>query len=621
MAFRSGAGWQPAQAKRLLTGILALATCTLFVIPAMPLRSASAADASIPPAPPRAILTVYCPDFARAGEALERLATLRGTRVPATTVLPEEIGVTWQDLARVFPDGALIGWMPRLSARAAAFAPEGWVLVARRRPENEAALLGLWSQVAGKVAPGRRIERRRIGGVAVQEVAWERTRESSLSPRRPRNLPKEYRESPPPRLSPEAFGEVAAVERRALTLGQSDAYVFFAPSRAETLAPWIEALAPKPRLGPTPDEQLRALLAGRDAREVVLALVAAPSALVPPDAEPHRFGPPPRYVLLSQTRSLAAVLVRRDSGFGLHAKAAFLPPPGWMARLLEGLRPGAAVAGGGERALDVAVRADFTRLWAQCRAALDEGWPAVGVALDSILAPLEAGGGVARFMTTLDGAARFLMLRNPGDGAAWACALALRDRQGFAAFEPGLDRLFSFFGFVPEHYSVRSDGRIAPRAEAAPTSAPALAPRVHIAVTDTQFVAAGSRAALEEALRVAAPGPGRDGGSDARAAVSAYYELRDGPAARRLINGPLRRTIQTPSGPIDLVSPPSANEIAAGSATPEAAGPPRAVITGALTIESEKSIAVDVEIRLPERSTPGAAAPPSPGPRPVKIQE
>jgi hypothetical protein len=627
--------------------------------------------------PAQAVLVVYCPDVARLGDAVAMLQPLSQAddpvlrpvlksfdeKGPLTIRLRgKDTGLTLHELAGALPDGAAVGWMPRLAGANVAFDSDNWVLVAPRRAGSDEALRRLWRQVAARVAPGSSVAQRQISGVAAEEVAWEDMKGKAQGDVARPKL-EGFAGEPPPRVRAKDFNRGASFNRRAVSFALTDRYAVFAGSPAESLAPWLAAMTPKSApAGPSrpPLEPLLARTANAGA--LVLAAHAKPSAWAPLETKPGRFGANPGHVLLSQARSVEAVVTRSGEELSLHATATFLPPPGWVARILATLVGGAALTNAPDRTTEIALSADYPRFWTSLQDVMAEGWPGIGVALDTLVRSLlgNPSDNMSRLLGTWGYELRFLAFREPPGREGepmWALLIALRDPQAFARFEPGIVRIFQTFAFVPVRYDLEAGGRLVPRAEATATSASGFAPRVHVATTRSHFAAAGSALALQKALAAAAnrsdrtsppvtlagQTPSAAAPDAGRAALVLHYEIADHPSARFTFGGNFRRTVRTPDGTFDLFSArpdASPNNAAAqnaaaqnavarpeGRATtappPAAAAPskPIATLTGSLTVESERSLLLQADLRLLGRPASPSESKPSPGKRDLRMQE
>jgi len=600
----------------------------------------------LPIIPPRqAILVCYCPNLERLFETCDTLTPLSDSDDallgPATArlqrldkellqVWAKRLGVTKNDVTGALPGGILVGWMPGDSPNAAAFERDNWVLLARRSPEREQAIRELWRRVVANKANEARLEHLQIGGVAVEQVVWEESSEAELTARGRLRTPQSDLEGVAPKTGqkPGSFSQVTKVRHRALSLGLSEEFVFFTPSRADRLGPWIRAAGERQTTTEQSNRPFAWIGNASSAGELILAIQAVPPAWVPPveTALERYLGPHPEHVLFSQARSLEAVVTGRGDQIVLEAKARLLPPPGWLARIVGTLSEGAAFSAAPDAVAELCVCADFERLWPTFHAVLTEGWPAVAVALDTFLAPLggEQGEGMAPLAAALDReVAMFSFPAAEGDDmtGSWAIAVQLRDRERFAFFEPRLERLLQTFSFVTARYEVMADGRLEIRGESAATTAPMRLPRVHVAQWGLHFLVAGSPNALEKAIVAVSGGQVASqvavgskllsavlpyAWSERRPSIVASVEILPHSPGGRLFDKQMRRTIRTPGGIIVLDSPPRELRTSVPShlpsvKSPETAAPkPVARLTGALVVEPESSVRVMIGLQRPD---------------------
>ena len=95
--------------------------------------------------PPQAVLVCYSPSIERLSAAWDTLAAVGQTNYLTVGAVGDrlgtidreflrrwsgQLGLTMKDLAEALPGEVLIGWMPQISDRKAAFDSERWVLVA-----------------------------------------------------------------------------------------------------------------------------------------------------------------------------------------------------------------------------------------------------------------------------------------------------------------------------------------------------------------------------------------------------------------------------------------------------------------------------------------------------------
>jgi hypothetical protein len=616
-------------------------------------------------APRQAVLVCYCPNLRRLSDTWDLFAPLRDSNDTLLgqasgrlgqldkkflRVWTERLGCTMSDLAGALPGEVLMGWMPRISASGAAFEPHGWVLVARRLPGRDEAIQGLWQRVVSRMAKGGRIERRQIGGVAVEEVVWENDSPAELTVqgRSKKKIGSPTYSALPGERKSVSFDEIRTVERRAVSLGLSEQFVFFSPSGAERLEPWIRAaLERRGAAGQTDGFQALIREANRTG-ELVLAIQTTPPAWVPSvETEAERWlGARPDRVLLSQIRLLNAAISRRGDRIVLDAQATVLPPPGWIAQLLGAFAEGAAFSAADDAVGELSARADFGRLWTTLHAIVAEGWPAVGLALDLFLAPLggERGEGAAQLAATVGGEAAmfaFRPTRTEDIGRSWAIALPLRDRERFALLEPRLEQLLQTFAFAPAHYDVAADGRLRARAQATATTFSTMIPRLHIAQWDSRFVVAGSQTALEKAIHAVSGKTMADGVSTRSRALSEpvsdsgprrpamvfYNEMLENSLGGVPLGGRTRRTIRTPEGTIELDSPPPEPGMSTRQSLPPATQPttvastPIARLVGAFIVESENSVRLRIAVEPLGSRSGEVKRPPSAGRKEPNIQE
>lgn len=608
--------------------------------------------------PRRAILVVHCPNLQRLTRTWESLGPLRGLddrwiggtlkrleRIDDgfSRTWTQRLGLNAADLYAVLPGEVVIGWMPRASKTDAAFHADEWVLIARSSPDSETAARRLWQDMKNRLAPRGRSTRRSAGGVSIEQIVWETTRKAQFSNRRPPRIPGRHREEPPSRIPRNGFGETVTVERHAMSLGFGNGLLYFSPSRAERLDPWI-ANRPGSYRTTRPTERLHTLIGqARGEGEAVLAIQAIPPAWVPPVESPReiRLGGNPLYVLLSQTRSLELVVARRDDRLSLDVRSTVLPPPGWLARLLATFGESASFSAAEDNTAEVVVNADIPRLWSTLGEVLAEGWPAVRVALDTFLAPLAgaSGEGAAALAESLGTNARLLVF-GPGaedaGKASWALTVDLRDPQRFALLQPRLAQLLRTFACDLVDYEVTAEGALRERARATTGGVALRAGQLHGAHSPTHFTIAGSRTALAKAIRTAHRPSNRPPDSAGQAArvdtrrrslssLSAIQQGR-GPAIGLFyeaipgltFGGPARRLIRGPAGTIELISPPPDEPKAtpAPSKTerkrPATVRPqPAARLVGALVVESEKEVRLQLGLEiLTDAGT--AARPPKP---------
>jgi len=586
-------------------------------------------------APRQAVLVCYCPDLERLSETWRLLSPLRESEDtlldPAATrfrrldeeflqVWAKRLGLTMSDIARALPGEVLIGWMPRIPSTVAAFKPDDWVLVARRSPGRDEAVRELWRRAVANMARGGRTERRSIGGVAVEQVVQEGALPSEMTaPRRSQKSRSRPMDPAAPNKSESAsFGEVRKVERRALSLGLSGEHIFFAPSRAERLEPWIHAAIERQgTIGQ--NNRLSVLLAGiKNEGELALAIEATPPAWVPPVASEteRRLGAHPEHVLFSQARSLEGAVFRRGDQIVFDAQVTLLPPPGWAAQILGTLTEGAAFSTPDGAIAELCVHADFARLWTTLRTVLAEGWPAVGFALDTFLAP--QGGkraeGMGQLMATWGGEAAMFAFRPAAAEErrrSWAILLQLRDSEQIALFDLCLKNVLQTFSRVPAIYNVSADGRLQVRTQPAPTTTAATLADVHIAHRDAHVAIAGSRAVLEKVISAPSLQPKAsripegskwmsvlfpDSRSGRRPSIVLRKEIFSHSADGLFLGGRTQRIIRTPDGTITLDSPPPEAGDSGRPAPPIAKPPaplasePLARLLGALVVESENSV-------------------------------
>jgi len=610
---------------------------------------------------------LYTPDFKDLARAIEAASRLSESPDPLAGSLGDRferlrrnfferwgarLGLSLEELREILDGEALIGWTPSGEpSKQGAFSPGEWVVVARRRPESDPAIARLWRKAAARAAKNARTVTRRIRGAEVEEILWETTTETRISPkRRPKTSPRRPGRNPAKPIPPQSFGRITRVERQALSLARRGDLLFFAPGRAERLAPWIEAAAVRPGTGGAGDlGSLAADVAGLG--RPVLLFRAIPPAWVPHSwsATERRLGGNPGRVFLSQVREVEGAASFDGKAFFLECRARVLPPPGWIARTAATLAGGATLSAPPDRCdAELAVCADFARLWATVRGVLGEGWPAVGGALDSFLAPLGGGRGegAALLAATLGAKADFYLFppeTAEGERGGWAAALDLRDPEEFARFQPRLERLLATFSSGIAHYALDARGRLIP-AEGAPTS-PTLrfAPRLHLLRARHRFFIASDRASLEKTLQLPSPprgrGPtgnisftsgvvafaeGRQSGLSP--AIVARYVARNAQAGPTPLGGKVRRTIRTPGGTFELISPPRPGERVETKAnrprTSAARRAPRAEFTWGLFVESEKTLLLRVGLEI-ETGPPAAAPnrPPRLVPKRPTIQE
>jgi hypothetical protein len=621
-------------------------------------------------APRQAVLVCYCPSLERLGETwnlfvplLDSDDILLGTASAGLEELDKGFlrvwsargGVTMGDLAAALPGEVLLGWMPRSSKGGAAFRADDWVLIARRLRDRDEAVRNLWQRVVSRMAKGGQSERLQLAGVAVEQVTWEENTPSELTVPRSRKghtAPREFGASDGAKSI--SFDGIRRIERRALSLGLSENLVFFSPSRAERLGPWIAAAVEHTGAVGLNAGLRRTIQGSNEAGELVLALQATPPAWASSaqtDVE-RRLGARPDNVLLSQARLLNGVIARRGDQIILDAEATVLPMPGWAAQILATLGDGAAFSATDNLVGEISVRADLSRLWTTLHGVLDEGWPVVGFALDTFLAPLggQNGDGAALLAATLGiRAATFSFRPSRTDeiGRSWAIAVEVRDRERFAQLEPRLETLLETFTFAPARYDVGPDGRLRGRAQTAATSAPAVVPRLCVAQWNSYFIIGGSRGALEKAIQAVSAKPAiaanpvrlrlltdllRVSRTERRPAIAFYSEATAGLAGGRVVGGRVRRTIQTPDGEIILDSPPPPRPSPSGrSSSPptksSAAVAPNllARLVGAVVVESENSVRIRVGVQPVGAQTPGPPSnvkrPPASGEKRPTIQE
>jgi len=596
--------------------------------------------------PRQAILVFYCPSLERLAGAWELLAPVRHTKDFGLTLASEELkrvdkeflgawaerlGLTMDDLTRALPGEVMVGWLPRLSQRSAAFDADNWVLVARRSTDRDEALLGLWQRVTARAAKEGKIVRRPVGGIAVEEVLWEERGGAQLSPGHGSRKRSAFGEGSG-RSESQTFSGIIQVEKRGMSLGTSEQYVFFAAARAEVLEPWIRAAVEGLGAAGSSDRLRSLVREGGASGEPVLAVKVTPSAWVAPvvSETERRLGGHPLNVLLSQLRSAEAVMTQRGDQLFLDVEATVLPTPGWVARLLATLGDGAGFSGGSDCSEEISLRANFPQLWKTLRTVLMEGWPAVGMALDLLLAPLggERDEGIAQLATTLGSHAAMFVFRpteNDDPSRTWAFALEVNDPTRFAHFEPRLELLLGTFSHVPVHYTVTADGRLQLRSRAAATTAPATAPRLHLARWDSHFAIAGSPAALQRAVRAVSARPAEsvdpagphpslallgESWQGKRPAMIVYHEVMPGAAGKLSFGGQTHRVVRTQHGTFELISPPAEGETTGTQKRGERPDPaaikdkelvsPVAQLAAALVVESENSVRLRVGLRCLE---------------------
>ena len=601
--------------------------------------------------PRRAVLVVYCPNARRLAEAWESIAGLRDLKdwvLGGLGARLERIDETfvrrWADRLELEPGElsaavageALIGWMPRVSATDAAFDAREWVFVGCVEPAGESAIRRLWSRAVERRAPGGRVSRRQLGDVSIEQVVWEETLHTRVDSPAPPRIEGRSDDEPPDRIvRGEGVGDLTRVEQRAMSIGLGGGRVYFTPSRSESLEPWLAA-GSGPRGAVRATERMRALIAQtRDDGEIVLALQARPPAWVPPveSAGEHRLGTNPVHVLLSQVRAIELALTRRGGLLRIDAQAMMLPPPGWLARLLGPLEPGASRSLPDDGAVEVVVRADVSRLWQAFREVLAEGWPAVGAAIDTLLAPLgeSPGAGPARVAATLGPEVRLRVCGKDAQHPAqprWALAFDLRDSEGFARCEPQLVRLLETFAPGTVTYEVAPDGALRERVQMTTAVVSQHARRLHVARSPSRFVVAGSRGALAVALqgvpRQQTETPALAiGAQGQQPSVLVHYES----SAGETVGDGVRRIVRGPSEAIVLISPPpegGATNAAAPAPTGDAvsgASPPVGRLAARLTVESPTEVRLEIGLQIPGRDA-AASLPPRPptGKGPV-IQE
>ena len=649
-------------------------------------------------APRQAVLVCYSPSLERLAGAWEVLAPLRQSEDPLLGIVSFNLaqidegflrvwagrfGLTLNDLARLLPGGVMVGWTPHVSKKEARFESDEWVLVAQRSPGRDQAIRAVWQQLIARVAKEPRIERHNVEGVSIDQVVWEEVLEARLGPKRRPRVPGFEREVLSQREESATFNDVVRSVPLAISLGLSEQYVFFTPSRAQTLVPWIRStLAGQAYAGPT--ERVSALMRQMSGTgDVVLALRATPPGWVPSSesAAEKRLGAHPLHVLLSQVRSVEAVLTQRGNQVKLEAQATVLPPPGWIARLLGTFIEGAAVSGVENSSGEISVCADFAQFWKTLHIVLYEGWPVVAIALDLFLGPLsgEGGGGMTQLTTALGARATWFGFRptSPNEiGHSWAVAGDLRAPDQFAHLEERLERFLENFSYAPIHYQLGPDGRLMLRAGIEPSTAPLRRPRLHVIQWGSHFVAAGSRPAMERAMHaVSNPQPPastlspwplfRESWQGRRPSIVLYQELTPGPPDGMMGDGRMRRTIRTTKGTFELISPPKGAKSdprassGAGGTGISSAGPdsgdgagkkgktmdppvatgrrqdaaatayrqeassakqPTGRVVGGIVVESENSVRLRFEVSDYQSQAPGSATPATatqPPPRPV----
>lgn len=580
--------------------------------------------------PRRAVLVVYCPGVQPltaavrmlsaindCDDALARTVAKRLERFDsALSAIREQLGLSVADLNSTLQGGFLVGWMPAPGASRRRFQSDRWTLVARRRPGDEPAIERLRTAILRQSAgAGMSIRRHAIAGLTVEQVTVEEEKLARISPRAVR------RKGPrPPGMSPRIeareFGEILRIERRALSLGLNRKFLFFTPSAAENLEPWVRA-ATDGTAQPTTDDDLASMVERAAASgTIVLALQAKPPAWVPlkQSKRERRLGPHPFHALLSQARSLNLVVSRQGRALLIDGEATLLPAPGWAARLIATLAEGADLDEADRCSVEIVVRADYGRLWRALHDVLAEGWPAVAMALDSFLAPPGAEDGVAAasLAETLGQTARFMLFRPTGhDGLRprWAVAIDLKDPRRFAWFETRIDRLLGAFSVEIEHYDAGDHGRLTLREKVRTTTGSRMGLKLYTVRSPTRFAVANSRRALADAVGLGAP-PGRlpdndreslapsaaRRGKEVKPAIALRYEIGDRPSQTFTLDGRLRRTIRTPSGAIELISPPVEGK-PPKRPRPTKAGSPRAVLTATLAVKSEKKVGFVVTFR------------------------
>ncbi len=577
-------------------------------------------------APRQAVLLLYTQNLERLAAAWTLAESLRGTDDPLARAIVSPLDAldkrllrSWsdrtafrvQDLARALPGEVVVGWMPPVGGKATLPDIEDWVLLARRDSNRDDAVRELWRRIAAHAGPAGRIERRMVGPAAVEEVVWaESTAAPPATPRRPR-LPGGRPATPPPDTS--LFQEIQKTERRAFSFGVTEHYMFFAPSRAETLSPWIRA-AVEGAGAAGRNDRLDSLLrdCGRSG-ELVMVIKAAPPAWVPASEseKERRFGANPARVLLSQTRSLHAVLTQQGDALQLDVEAAVLPPPGWAARLLAPLKTGATVSTDDACRSQVVFRADLPEMWKAFRSILMEGWPTVAAALDLFFAPLGGGRGegIGQLASTLGDEAALYVFCNSDESAAasdWALAVAVRQPAAFAEIEPRLAGFLATFGHLPVRYDVAEGGALVPRAESSAATASMYLPRIHTALWNGRYLVAGSKDALEKAMRAAAAR------SKAVPVSAASIALRHKVDEAGQVFGPFgaatRRTIQAPDGTVlELISPPKAAGGSPAAVPAEAPHPlpdgknksealSLAHLMASLTVQSANSVRIQIRL-------------------------
>ncbi|MCX8035968.1 MAG: hypothetical protein N3D11_02715 [Candidatus Sumerlaeia bacterium] len=583
-------------------------------------------------APRQAVLLLYTPNLERLAAAWMLAEPLRQTDdwlarwiASPLDALDRRLLSSWRDrtglalsdLARALPGEVVIGWMPAGGEKSSPPHMENWVLMARRDSNRDDVLRELWRHLATRAGAAGRVERRAVGPAAVEELIWaESTAAPPATPRRPRS-PGDRPASPAPDTS--LFQEIQKVERRAFSLGLSERYVFFAPTRAETLSPWVRAAVEGTgAAGRT--ERLDLLLrdCGRSGEPLLIIKATPPAWVASSESEKERrFGANPARVLLSQTRSLHAVLTRQGNAVQLDAEATVLPPPGWAARLLATLKTGAAVSADNACRSELVFRADLPELWKALRSVLMEGWPTVAAALDLFFAPLggERGEGIGQLASTLGDKALlygFHLADSAGAGGGWALALAVRQTAAFADIEPRLADFMATFGHPPVRYTVSESGKLVPRAESPATTASAYLPRIHTAMWDGHYFVAGSKGALEQAMRaVAAQSKAVPVGA---ASIALRHEVDEAGEGFGPFGGRVRRTIQASDGTLlELISPPKAfgslpATVAAEPPRPspdektKSTAPPLACLSASLTVQSANIIRI--QIRLDSHAEP-----------------